>query len=684
MMAKRTWALLATAGLLVLAGCNKGPSYIGADSSDYLGSRTNSESLPTTGYIVNGTKNALSADFAYGADLSSVAEVEENGGVFYNENGVEQDVFKILANDGVNYARFRLWENPNSADGVSYGGGHNDLKTDLALAKRAKLAGMKVCLDFHLSDFWTDPDKAWAPKSFKGHGKAEYASLISAHVKDSLQAFKDASIHVDSVQIGNEINRHFVGIGVNYTAESTMQLICSYLQEGIDAAKSVFSDIQTIIHLTNVKSQAEVLGFAQAFKNNNLTYDIAGYSYYPYWHGTMDNLLTNLNAVEALIQKPIMIMETSYVNTDSGNDYTANMVSKDSAEANGGYLASEQGQLTEMADLCSLLSQVNERKGMGVFYWEPAWLPVKGSSWASAAGQKYADTGTDTGKTGTTYSDGLVTWANQSWFSFSGKANVSAASYKHIKDKDVAGTETVKSLVKDTLDLSINLAIATEGLPTTVQAVTNTDAYRDVAVTWNATEVAAMKAGGAGTYTIHGTANGQTITANVVAEYNLISDPGYELQSGGSATGTTDVLVTSPWKAETTGGTRPVHIDRKGDAARSGKCGLNWYETSASSFTVSQDLASVEAGTYTLSCYHRSDTLDDDGGYTQAEIWISINGTKTSYSFLDSLNGYAAGFVHDQITSIAIPAGATVSVGVSVAYGAKSWGHIDDWSLAKA
>ena len=159
-MGKQTWVLVVTVGLLVLAGCNKGPNYIGEDSSDYLGSRTNSESLPTTGYIVNGTKNALSADFAYGADLSSVAEVEENGGVFYNESGVEQDVFKILANDGVNYARFRLWEDPKSADGVSYGGGHNDLKTDLALAKRAKLAGMKVCLDFHLSDFWTDPDKA--------------------------------------------------------------------------------------------------------------------------------------------------------------------------------------------------------------------------------------------------------------------------------------------------------------------------------------------------------------------------------------------------------------------------------------------------------------------------------------------------------------------------------------------
>ena len=141
---------------------------------------------------------------------------------------------------------------------------------------------------------------------------------------------------------------------------------------------------------------------------------------------------------------------------------------------------------------------------MGVFYWEPAWLPVKGSSWASAAGQKYADTGTDMGKSGTAYSDGLVTWANQSWFSSSGKATVSAASYKHIKAKDLAGTEMVKSLVKDTLDLSINLAIATEGLPSTVQAVTNTDAYRDVLVTWDAAEVAAMKAGGAGTYTIHG------------------------------------------------------------------------------------------------------------------------------------------------------------------------------------
>jgi len=684
-MKKSHLVLALVSGAFILSGCNSGKNnFVGADSSDYLGSRTNSDSVPSTGYIVNGTKNSLNSDFAYGADLSSVAEVEENGGVFYNEDGVEQDVFKILAHDGVNYARFRLWENPASSDGVSYGGGHNDLKTDLALAKRAKLAGMKVCLDFHMSDFWTDPDKAWAPKSYKGHGKAEYATLIHDHVQSSLQAFKDANIHVDSVQIGNEINRHFIGIGVNYSAASTMQLVCSYLQEGINAAKSVFSDIQTIIHLTNVKSQAEILGFAQSFIDNNLTYDIAGYSYYPYWHGTMSNLLTNLNAVVTLTKKPVMIMETAYVNTDDGNDYSANMVSKSSAEANGGYLASEQGQLTEMADLCSLMSEVNDGKGLGVFYWEPAWLPVKGSSWASAAGQKYADTGTDTGKTGTTYADGKVTWANQSWFSFSGKATISAASYKHIKAKDLAKEETVTSLVNNTLNLSINLAIASESLPTTVQAITNTEAYRDVTVVWDASEVAAMKAGGAGSYTIHGTANGQAIVANVTASYNLISDPGYELQSGGSEAGSTDVLVTSPWTAVTTGGTRPVHIDRKGDASRTGKCGLNWYETSASTFTVSQEIGAVETGTYVLSCYHRSDGAKENGGYTQAEIWISVNGTKTSYSFINNLKGYSSGFIKDELTGIALTASDKVIIGVSVAYGAKAWGHIDDWSLAKA
>jgi arabinogalactan endo-1,4-beta-galactosidase len=112
--------------------------YVGADSSDYLGSATNSEKEETSGFMMNGTKNALSKDFAYGADLSSVAEVEENGGVYYNENGQQQDVFKILAADGVNYARFRLWDNPASSDGVSYGGGHNDLKTDRGFGEKSQ------------------------------------------------------------------------------------------------------------------------------------------------------------------------------------------------------------------------------------------------------------------------------------------------------------------------------------------------------------------------------------------------------------------------------------------------------------------------------------------------------------------------------------------------------------------
>ncbi len=110
----------------------------------------------------------ISDDFIRGMDASSVL-VEENSGVkYYNFDGEEQDVFQTLAEGGVNYIRLRVWNDPFDADGNGYGGGNNDIPTAIALGKRATAYGMKVCVDFHYSDFWADPKRQHAPKAWEG------------------------------------------------------------------------------------------------------------------------------------------------------------------------------------------------------------------------------------------------------------------------------------------------------------------------------------------------------------------------------------------------------------------------------------------------------------------------------------------------------------------------------------
>lgn len=113
--------------------------------------------------VITPLRNAPT-DFIKGADVSTLLEVEKEGAKFYNARHQQQDALAILKENGVNYVRLRLWVNPKDSAGQPYGGGDNDLATTLALAKRAKALGMHVLLDFHYSDFWTDPENSLSLK----------------------------------------------------------------------------------------------------------------------------------------------------------------------------------------------------------------------------------------------------------------------------------------------------------------------------------------------------------------------------------------------------------------------------------------------------------------------------------------------------------------------------------------
>ena len=109
----------------------------------------------------------LSEDFIKGMDISTVIAQEESGVKYYNEDGEEEDLFKILADSGINYIRVRVWNNPYDEDGNGYGGGNNDVEKAAKIGKRAAKYGMKLLVDFHYSDFWADPNKQYAPVEWK-------------------------------------------------------------------------------------------------------------------------------------------------------------------------------------------------------------------------------------------------------------------------------------------------------------------------------------------------------------------------------------------------------------------------------------------------------------------------------------------------------------------------------------
>ena len=102
--------------------------------------------------------------FVKGMDLSTLLELEKCGARYYVD-GTEMDILDIMKKYDVDTIRIRLWNDPWSENGESYGAGENDLPTSLAIAKKVTEAGFGVLLNFHYSDFWADPGKQFKPKA---------------------------------------------------------------------------------------------------------------------------------------------------------------------------------------------------------------------------------------------------------------------------------------------------------------------------------------------------------------------------------------------------------------------------------------------------------------------------------------------------------------------------------------
>ncbi len=353
-------------------------------------------------------------DFIRGVDVSMLSMLEDLGGQYYVD-GVEGDALEILHDNGANYVRLKLWVDPYDEDGNSYGGGTNDFETTLALAKRADALGMGILINFHLSDWWTDPSKQIKPKAWSSLSYSTLKTTLYNYMKDTLNDFEEEGIIPDMVQVGNEIptgilhNDGKVG-GGNEDFTNLVELLESAIAGVRD---SEASNTRIILHLDHGGDNSLYtwwFGNVLALEPD-LDFDIIGLSYYPMWHGTMDELQYNLSDVSKRYDKDVLIVETAYAYTLQDGDGAGNVfVSGD--EDIAGYPATPQGQFDFMNDLESIILNVPNSRGLGYFYWEPSWLPVEGAVWGTDAGVEYAnDTVTPTN-----------TWDNLTLFDFDGNA----------------------------------------------------------------------------------------------------------------------------------------------------------------------------------------------------------------------------------------------------------------------
>lgn len=355
------------------------------------------------------------ADFIKGVDVSMLPELEQLGGKFY-DNGQVQDPLVIFKAHGVNYIRLRVWDDPKTQDGKPYGGGDVDLNRTLQVAKRAKALGFKYLLDIHYSDFWTDPRKQMKPKAWATLPFPQLVKQVHDYTRDVLDAHRAAGVMPDMVQVGNELNSGMLWPdGKSWGGDGKeFERLSALLQAGIAGVRESYQpgeSVSIMLHLAEGGKNDTFRWWFDAITQQGVTdYDVIGMSYYPYWHGTMAALKANMDDVSARYHKPVIVVETAYAFTNKNGDALGNSYSGDTPMEN--WPVSVAGQAAFLKDLMETVAAVPNGQGLGIFYWEPDWIPVKGTTWATRAGMKYAH---DEGAMGDS-------WENQAMFDFDGNA----------------------------------------------------------------------------------------------------------------------------------------------------------------------------------------------------------------------------------------------------------------------
>jgi arabinogalactan endo-1,4-beta-galactosidase len=601
----------------------------------------------------------LRSDFIKGVDISSILSLEKSGVKFYNDSGKQQDIFTTLKGAGVNYIRVRVWNDPFDANKRGYGGGNNDLAAAIVIGKRATANGMKLLVDFHYSDFWADPAKQQAPKAWKQLSFEQKQQAVYTYTKTSLQQMKNAGINIGMVQIGNETNQSFIG-------EKEWDKISKLFNKGSQATREIDRNILVALHFTNPETPGRYTSYAKALKDYKVDYDVFASSYYPFWHGTLNNLTSVLKQIANQYGKKVMVAETSYVYTTKDGDGHPNTAPASSGQTLD-YPISVQGQANSLRNVIDAVAQVGQA-GIGVFYWEPAWLPVGppsdiqrnkqlweqyGSGWASSYAKEY-----DPHDAGKWFGGSAVD--NQALFDFNGRPLPSLNVFKYV---DTGAVAPLKIDSVKPIQITVNTGEPV-GLPNVVTVTYNDGSTGTVDVSWDQQALQQAIRKGQGSYIINGTVTGGlTAQANLTIRLqNLVKNSSFENNDR------------SMWKITHGQGLAP-HTDyqNKASDAKSGNYSLHFYSAQKVDFTVEQTITNLQPGYYQLS-------MNIQGGdASSANMKLFAKSKTQKLEAATGVNGWVQ-WNAPVINNIYVEDG-TVTIGASIKANGGAWGTLDDFSL---
>ena len=611
-------------------------------------------SVPVDAEVTVPRVENLPEDFIGGVDVSSVPSLEQSGVVFRDQDGEPGDLFAILAESGITDVRVRVWNDPFDAADNGYGGGNVDVDRAVEIAERATIAGLGVLVDFHYSDFWADPAKQQAPKAWAGLDAAATAEQVGTFTRDAMQRFVAAGVDVRMVQIGNETNNAVAGV----TGWDGMAQVFS---AGAAAVRAEAPDALVALHFTNPERAGFYANVAAQLDSRDVDYDVFASSYYPFWHGTPENLTAVLTNVADTYGKKVMVAETSWAHTLEDGDGHGNVI--DLASEATQYPLSRQGQATAVRAVVQAVADVGEA-GLGVFYWEPAWLPVgtpdelaankvlwerDGSGWATSYAGEY-----DPHDAGQWH--GGSAWDNQALFAFDGTAADVLNIFSYVRTGAVAPRE-----VEQVAPVALRL---TEGddvvLPDAVDVRYTDGTSETQPVIWSD---AVQYIEGVGEYTVVGTTSeGLPASAAIsVAARNFLVNPGFE-----------DADV-SAWTASGTG----LSL-RAWDDPHSGTHSAHFYADAAYVFELSQTVTGLAEGAYVARA-----ALQGDGEGDQGRVVLALSSPEVApQPVAFGLDGWRV-WSTPTTSAVRVAEGGTATVQVEADLPAGAWGTFDDLELVR-
>ena len=597
----------------------------------------------------------LADGFILGTDVSTLLAQEASGVVYRNFDGEEQDMLRTLAENGVNYVRIRVWVDPFDRDGHGYGGGSCTAETAGKIGARAAGYGMKLLVDFHYSDFWADPSKQQEPKAWRGLGIDEKAERVRAYTSGSLEAIRAAGADIGMVQIGNETTTGICG-------ETSVPNMCAIYRAGAEAVRAFDPDILVAVHFTNPEA-GNFSELGDMLAGNGVDYDVFATSYYPYWHGTLENLKTQLSSVAVKHGKKVMVAETQWAYTAADGDGSANTVGEES-EHGGPYPFTVQGQSREIRDVAAAVASLEG--GIGVFYWEAGWIPVPGtcredrlpvweacgSGWASSYAAEY-----DPYDAGIYY--GGSACDNQALFDFEGKPLESLKTFGLLKTGNRI-TPAADALESASADIQVGKVLV---LPEKVTAVLTDGSRTETDVVWDAEDAAGIDTSRPGRYTVRGTGSGLPALCYVsVSEANYLRNPGFEDPDR------------SMWRITPVAPGEQADFQEKAADAFSGQVSLHFWNGTAVEWKCEQTVDGLPQGNWRVSVRGQGGDVGDD-----ADIHLFVTADGRTYTAGMTFSGWAD---WKEALLEHIPCGGgQITVGVSVRCRGGGWGTFDDFEL---